>query len=64
MAWYFIFLNFLFAMIVVGTICGMHSWAIATQHHDWPARDREIAQSPAAYEPGITAELIPQPALS
>jgi hypothetical protein len=31
MAWYFIFLNFLFAAIVVGGIVGSHLWAIAVK---------------------------------
>ena len=36
MAWHFIVLNVLFAAIVIAGICGLQSWAIATQHRDWP----------------------------
>jgi hypothetical protein len=61
MAWYFILLNFLFAAIVVGGILGSHLWAIATQHRDWPVRQRETAT--AAAKPSLAAPLIPRPAV-
>jgi hypothetical protein len=63
MAWYFIFLNFLFAAIVVGGIVGSHLWAIATQHRDWPESQRKIAAAEATGAPRLTAGLIPRPAV-
>jgi len=60
MAWYFIFLNFLFAAIVVGAM-GSHAWAIATQHRDWP--HSETASTQATRQPALTAGLIPRPAI-
>ena len=62
MAWYFIFLNFLFAAIVVGGIVGSHLWAIATQHRDWPEPQRKTAAE-ATGAPRLTAGLIPRPAV-
>lgn len=44
MAWHSIFLNFLFAALVVGGICGSLLWAIATQHRDWPRRTQDIGR--------------------
>jgi hypothetical protein len=63
MAWYFIFLNFLFAAIVVGGIVGSHLWAIATQHRDWPVSQRKTADTQATGAPRLTAGLIPRPAV-
>lgn len=40
MAWHSVFLNFLFAALVVGGVCGSLLWAIATQHRDWPRHAR------------------------
>lgn len=63
MAWYFIFLNFLFAAIVVGGIVGSHAWAIATQHQDWPTRQPKTATAEAKPEPAPIAGLVPRPAV-
>jgi hypothetical protein len=63
MAWYFIFLNFLFAAIVVGGICGSHLWAIATQHRDWPAGQPKTAGSEAPTERELTTVLVLKPAI-
>ena len=62
MAWYFIFLNFLFAAMVVGGILGSHAWAIATQHRDWPHYG-ETAFAQATRQPAPTAGLVPRPAV-
>lgn len=64
MAWYFIFLNFLFAAIVVGGICGSLLWAIATQQRDWPGWQPDTATTEARPEPALTAELAPAPVVS
>jgi hypothetical protein len=63
MAWYFIFLNFLFAAIVVGGIVGSHLWAIATQHRDWPESQRKTAAAEATGVPRLSAGLVPRPAV-
>ena len=63
MAWYFVFLNFLFAAIVVGGIVGLHLWAIATQHRDWPGPQPQTAAAEATREPALTAGLVPRPAV-
>ena len=63
MAWYFIFLNCLFAAIVVGGIVGSHLWAIATQHRDWPGWPPETATPEATPERSLTAGLVPRPAV-
>jgi hypothetical protein len=63
MAWYFIFLNFLFAALVVGGIVGSHLWAIATQHGDLPGRQPESATSEAMTERALTVVLAPRPAV-
>jgi hypothetical protein len=62
MAWYFIFLNFLFAAIVLGGILGSHAWAIATQHRDWPDHS-ETASVQAMRPPLRAAGLTPRPAV-
>jgi hypothetical protein len=63
MAWYFIVLNFLFAAIVLGGILGSHTWAIATQHRDWPSAQRETATAAARPQSSPAARLIPRPAV-
>jgi hypothetical protein len=57
------FLNFLFAAIVVGGIVGSHLWAIATQHRDWPGWE-QTASSEVAAERALTAVLVLEPAVS
>lgn len=64
MAWYFIFLNVLFVAIVVSGIVGLHSWAIATQHRDWPAGQRQTATRVATPAPTQAAPLRATPALT
>jgi hypothetical protein len=63
MAWYFIFLNFLFAAIVVGEIVGSQLRAIATQHRDWPRPQAPTPAAEATREPALTAGLVPRPAV-
>jgi hypothetical protein len=62
MAWYFIFLNFLFAVIVVGGIVGSHFWAIATQHRDWSRLQPESPTPEAIAERALTV-LFPRPVI-
>jgi hypothetical protein len=57
MAWYFIFLNLSLSALVVGVICGLHAWAISTQHRDWPQRGPQPAPAEPTHQLLATAEL-------
>ena len=64
MARHFIFLNFLFAAVVVSGIVGLHAWAIATQHRDPPSGQRDTATTEPSPAPAAIAPLAAEPALS
>lgn len=64
MAWYVVSLNILFAVVVLGTICGSQLWAIAKQGRDWPEPRRDVARQEASRESEPARPLGLEPALS